>query len=240
MRTDYSLWLAEQKYAENTQAAQIARVKKIEENYGDLENHYIQGTYSAILNTLEYSTADQRQNKKNPSKIVFSGDIRNNLQSYKSAAVRYLKFLENNSNKPNTPLVINENSPSPPEEPSQKLSLERDMQAALRRNITSLAPNLRIIDDGAERSVTSGLIDITCEDEKSIIVIELKAGKADSRAIGQILGYMGDLQVEENDKPIRGILVAHDFDQRVKSAARVTPSLTLKKYSIEFKFTDAD
>jgi endonuclease len=34
MRPDYLKWLAEQKYAENTQVAQINRVKKVEEYYG--------------------------------------------------------------------------------------------------------------------------------------------------------------------------------------------------------------
>src|SRR5690606_30952197 len=103
-------------------------------------------------------------------------------------------------------------------------------------DIACLEHSLKIIDDGAERAVDSGLIDITCEDGNSIVVVELKAGKADSRAIGQILGYMGDLQ-EEEDKPVRGILVAHGFDRRAKAAARVVPALTLKRYSIEFKFT---
>ena len=111
------------------------------------------------------------------------------------------------------------------------------MQAALRGKITSLDPYLRIIDDGAERAVSSGLIDITCEDNSSLVVVELKAGKADSRAIGQILGYMGDLQ-EESGKTVRGILIAHDFDQRAKSAARVVPTLTLKRYSIAFNFSN--
>ena len=113
------------------------------------------------------------------------------------------------------------------------------MQVALRHNIKNLNPDLKIIDDGAERSVNSGFIDITCEDTKNIVVVELKAGKADSRAIGQILGYMGDLQ-EEEEKSVRGILVAHDFDRRAKAAARVVPTLELKKYSIEFKFTAED
>ena len=51
---------------------------------------------------------------------------------------------------------------------------------------------------------------------------------------------MGDLQEEESGKKVRGILVAHDFDKRVKAAARVVPTLTLKKYSIEFKFMTED
>lgn len=121
-------------------------------------------------------------------------------------------------------------------EERQRLSLERDMQAALRQNISSLEDSLEIIDDGAERAVNSGLIDITCSDGDGIVVIELKAGKADSRSIGQILGYMGDVQSEEDGRKVRGILVAHDFDKRAKAAAKVVPTLTLKRYSIEFKF----
>ena len=84
----------------------------------------------------------------------------------------------------------------------------------------------------------SGRIDITCEDstDGALVVVELKAGKADSRAVGQILGYMGDLMAEEGGKSIRGILVAHEFDIRTKSAARTTPQLALMRYSVEFRF----
>jgi len=238
MREDYPEWLIEQKYAENTQKAQIARVKKVEEHYGDLEEHLKRNSYQEVINSLEYSTQDEKSDKQNPSKIKFNGNIRNNLQSYKNAAVRYKKFLEGNDFRTvsSEDTKVRDDDLPNNEYANQKLSLERDMQAALRHNIKNLNPDLKIIDDGAERSVDSGFIDITCKDAKSIIVVELKAGKADSRAIGQILGYMGDLQ-EEEETPVRGILVAHDFDKRAKAAARVVPTLELKKYSIEFKFT---
>ena len=242
MRQDYPLWLAEQKYSDNTQTAQIHRVKKVEERYGNLDDHFANGTYQDVTDSLEYSTQDERANKPNPSKINFDGNVRNNLQSYKNAVVRYRKFLNDSGFQGGSiearELIKNSDIITSGEESIQRFSLERDMQAALRRNVMSLDPDLRIIDDGAERAVSSGLIDITCEDNSSLVVVELKAGKADSRAIGQILGYMGDLQDEESGKSVRGILVAHDFDQRAKSAARVVPTLTLKKYSIEFKFSD--
>lgn len=243
MRPDYPRWLAEQKYSDNTQAAQIHRVKKVEEHYGNLDEHFSSGTYQEVIDSLEYSTNDERTNKPNPSKIKFDGNIRNNLQSYKNAVVRYRKFLNDNTFQGGSVEVIEARESGDiltvSEESMQRFSLERDMQAALRGNISSLDPELRIIDDGAERAVSSGLIDITCEDRNSIVVVELKAGKADSRAIGQILGYMGDLH-EEEARPVRGILVAHDFDQRAKSAAKVVPALVLKKYSIEFTFMDTE
>lgn len=245
MRADYPLWLTEQKYSDNTQAAQIHRVKKVEEYYGSLDDRFASGTYQEVIDSLEYSTNDERSNKPNPSKIKFDGNIRNNLQSYKNAVVRYRKFLNDNGfqggaidNKMASD--IDEVDTLTGESAYQRFSLERDMQAALRRNIASLDSALKIIDDGAERAVDSGLIDITCDDGEAIVVVELKAGKADSRAIGQILGYMGDLQEEENGRSVRGILVAHDFDRRAKAAAKVVPALTLKKYSIEFKFISED
>jgi hypothetical protein len=240
MRPDYPKWLAEQQYSEATQSMQLYRVKKVEDAYGSLDEHYKKGTYDGVIAALQYSTNDERVNKPNPSKLKFEGNIRNNLQSYKNAAVRYRKFLCDGEFEGGSPQieVPDENmSPGFAEETSQqRLSLERDMQAALRRNIASLDSALKIIDDGAERAVDSGFIDITCDDSKAIVVVELKAGKADSRAIGQILGYMGNLQEEEGGKAVRGILVAHSFDKRAKAAARVVPTLTLKTYSIEFKF----
>ena len=238
MRQDYPQWLAEQKYAEGTQTAQIHRVKKVEEHYGDLEERFTNNTYQDVINSLQYSTADERENKPNPSKISFNGNIRNNLQSYKNAAVRYRKFLSGDDFReiPAETSRASSDSKIKSELIDQKFSLERDMQAMLRQNIKSLDQNLVVIDDGAERSVDSGLIDITCKDGNSVVAVELKAGKADSRAIGQILGYMGDLQ-EEEGSPVRGILVAHDFDKRTRAAARIVPNLELKKYSIEFKFT---
>jgi hypothetical protein len=244
MRADYTRWLTEQQYADNTKAAQLHRVKKVEESYGNLDEHFANGTYDGVINALKYSRADEKANKPNPSKIKFDGNIRNNLQSYKNAVVRYRKFLNDigfqKAPIPQQDLREKNETLSDAESNRQRLSLERDMQAALRRNIASLDPSLKIIDDGSERAVDSGLIDITCDDGKAIVVVEIKAGQADNRAIGQILGYMGDLLEEEDGRPVRGILVAHDFDKRTKAAARVVPTLSLRKYSIEFKFTPAD
>lgn len=237
MRANYPLWLSEQKYTENVQRSRISELKKVEASYGDLDKHFQNGTLKNILSELEYSKHDERINKPNPSKIIINGNIRNGLQSYKNALALYQKFLNGMQfyGVPFVPESLGDETDII-EESVHRFSLERDMQAALRKNIKSLDPKLKIIDEGAERAVSSGLIDITCEDNKSLVVIELKAGKADSRAIGQILGYMGDLQEAENETPVRGILVAHDFDKRARAAARVVPTLTLKKYSIEFQF----
>ncbi len=250
MRIDYKGWLEERQYDTATITAQLHRAGRVEDCYGDLESHYREGTLQGIIDELKYSAEDERQNKPNPSKIPFIGNARKNLASYKNAVVLYRKFLaggwENSDvDAPKATAIIAPSLVSvqtaqiaadTPER--QRFSLERDMQSMLRRDIESLGNTLLIIDDGAERSVDSGLIDITCSDSEdgAIVVVELKADKADSRAIGQILGYMGDLFIEEEGKTVRGILVAHDFDKRAKAAARVVPTLKLVKYSVSFRF----
>jgi hypothetical protein len=113
--------------------------------------------------------------------------------------------------------------------------IERDLQAALRSHIEQLEQGLKITDGGKEKTVESGRIDITAEDKNgATVVIELKASEADRDAIGQILGYMGDLTHDKNF--VRGILVAGEFSPRAIAAARVVPNLRLKKYSFNFAF----
>ena len=94
MRSDFSIWLDLQQYAENTKFSQLHRVKKVEEAYGDLDQHLANSTYDTVISSLQYSTADERANRPNPSKLAFEGNIRSNLQSYKSAAMRYRRFLQ--------------------------------------------------------------------------------------------------------------------------------------------------
>ena len=117
--------------------------------------------------------------------------------------------------------------------------LERDMQSALRQNIGQLESGLRIVDGGSERHTGGGWIDITAEDrEGNPVVIELKADLARPESIAQVLAYMTSL-VEEEQKLVRGILVAADFHPRVILAAKSVPNLQLKKYSFRFSFDDA-
>lgn len=114
--------------------------------------------------------------------------------------------------------------------------LEADMQRALRSQLDSLEEGLAVADNGQERRVAIGRIDITARDQAGQwVVVELKAGRATHHAVSQILSYMGALAEEEN-APVRGILVAEDFDDRARYAAKNLPSLKLYKYAYRFSF----
>ncbi|MDE2843046.1 MAG: endonuclease NucS [Chloroflexota bacterium] len=126
------------------------------------------------------------------------------------------------------------------EDPSDeaRFRLERDLQKALRSNIQQLEAGLKIIDGGSEQSVGTGRIDITAKDsEGCLVVIELKAGRANLAAIGQLLSYMGS-EISEQCSAVRGILIASDFDPRLVAAAKAVPNVSLVAYSHQFSFRE--
>ncbi len=246
MRADYRQWLVRQKYDPGTVTAQMHRAGRVEKHYGDLDAHYAADRLDAVVASLTYTTEDKRRARPNPSKIPFEGDIRNNLASYKNAIERYRRFRDSGGEMLSDDLLVAPESKASPgqasvtadtDELGQRIGLERDMQAALRLAIDELEPGMTVIDEGAERFVESGRIDITCRDAAgAIVVIELKAGPAGQRAVAQVLSYMGDMVLEEPDTPVRGILVASDFDRKAIAASRMAPALKLVAYGVKFSF----
>lgn len=239
MRNDYADWLVAQGYNENTCNTQKNHIRQIERYYGDLDARISNGEFDDLIAEFTFTLADERMGRENPTKVEFSGRNYTRLQSLKGAIKRYAQFLAGGDEHGYGAGL----DASPTDAPSldgadkQRFALERDMQTSLRDGIGGLEAGLSIVDDGVERSVDSGFIDILCEDEQgSLVVVELKAGKTDARVVGQILGYMGDLIVEGDAEKVRGIIVAHEFDKRTVSAARAIPNLKLVTYSISFTF----
>lgn len=238
MRSDYSEWLAVQGYNENTCSTQSSHIRQIEKFYGELDSLISAVGLDHLVQEFTYTLDDERAGRLNPTKVEFSGRSYTRLQSLKGAIKRYARFLsEGYVSEVEEAISPELEERQGEQENKQRFALERDMQVALRENIALLAPGLEIIDEGAERSVDTGFIDILCVDAaKQAVVIELKAGKTDARVVGQILGYMGDLIAEDEFDMVEGIIVAHDFDKRTQAAARAIPNLKLVKYAISFTF----
>src|SRR5260221_594351 len=96
MRTDFLKWL-ELRYAPKVAASRASNVSRIEQEYGDLETIYRDSGFSGVNDQLTYSSADERNNRPNPSKIRIDGNIRNGLATYKSSLVLYESFLRDKS-----------------------------------------------------------------------------------------------------------------------------------------------
>lgn len=226
---NYRGWLEEQGYGPNTVATQTSLKKRLEEAYGSLDLAAI----DELLTALRYSADDARARRPDPSKLRIGGDLVKGLASFRSALRYYARFLSSGTTAAG-PLTEADTADQADPEYRQRIGLERDLQTWLRRSIGDVEAGLDIVDDGVERAVASGFIDITARDADGVLaVFELKADVADRNAVGQILSYMGDLQEDEGG-PVRGILVAHDFTEKARAAARMVPSLTLRKYAVRF------
>ena len=241
---EYRNWLAMQGREPSTQNTSVSVIRRIENAYGDLEQEFALSGLESILADLAYSKSDQKNNDPNPSKVQIDGDVYNGLSSVRTHLNYYRRFLESISTKAAVAEVIASSSATlqtqaelPEADPPEAiLSLEKDLNAALRQNIAQIEPGLTVIDGGKERIVASGKIDILAQDTQGRkLVIELKAVKAPRDSVAQVLAYMGDIQAESGGD-VRGLLIAPDFDPRAVSAARMVPALALQRFSFVFSF----
>ena len=239
MKEGFRAWL-KSNYTANSAATHYSQAKKVEEFYGNLDDIFDSGEIESIATELNYSSQDVKLGKPNPSKIPAGNNLYTNLAAYKSSLRCYAKYRENEPEF-NSETVIEIAGQAIKEKlEGKQFELERHLQSELRREIEQLEPGLEIIDQGLERSVESGFIDILARDAVgALVVIELKAGMAKREAVGQITGYMGDLIGEEPSTPIRGILVAAEFDKSCLSGVRAIPTLKLKRYRFSFTFEEA-
>ena len=234
----FKTWLAAN-YTQNSAATHFSQAKKVDEAYGDLDVIVDEGRVESVAAELNYSSHDAKVGKANPSKISAGNNLYTNLAAYKSSLRCYAKFREMEPEFNSEVAVEVAGEAIKQKLEGKQFELERHLQAELRKEIGQLEPGLQIIDDGLERSVESGFIDILARDEVgALVVIELKAGLAKREAVGQIAGYMGDLMSEEPETSVRGILVAADFDKSCQSGVRAIPSLKLKRYRFSFTFED--
>lgn len=108
MRSDYEAWLRSESYDAGTVAAQLARVSRVEAHYGDLDAHYAADRLASLMETLRYSTDDERRARANPTHIPINGNLRNNLASYRSALSFYRRFRDSGR----TPVAASDATPA--------------------------------------------------------------------------------------------------------------------------------
>jgi restriction system protein len=103
------------------------------------------------------------------------------------------------------------------EDPSS-FALEKHLEDFLVKNWSStlLGENYNIVEEngeliGQQYSTDTGPIDILAisKDEKEILVIELKKGRASDAVVGQVLRYMGFIssEVAESNQIVKGVLL---------------------------------
>jgi len=234
----FRVWLGD-RYAASSASTSMSCAKRVEDSYGDLDDHFENDKFENLLSSLRYSLTDSKAEVPNPTNLEIDGNPYNVLNNCRSAIRNYRDFKENPDSHELTAGAAIELAGELIKEKKEgkQFEIERHLQAALRLEIGQIQRGLSVVDGGTERSVDSGFIDILAEDDDgNLVVLELKRGLAKRESIGQILGYMGDLKNEEPETEVRGILIAADFDKSCRSTVAIVPSLELLRYRFDFKF----
>lgn len=96
---------------------------------------------------------------------------------------------------------------------------------------------------GQQFPTDTGPIDIFAisKDKKTLLVVELKKGRASDVVVGQILRYMGYVQDElaEENQTVRGAIIALEDDPRLRRALAMVPNIEFYRYQISFKLLKA-
>ena len=180
------------------------------------------------------------KNKRPPLPDVLWDKTNKSADSHRSAAYRYCEFLRERDGFDVADIDDDQDNLVSTFD-TERFSIEADLQSSLRQNLNQLEPDLTIADNGSERTVATGRMDILARDSAGVNwVIELKAGTANEQAIGQLMAYMNALAEEEQIDigDIRGMLIAHDFNDKARHSARMIPAIKLKRYGITFSFDD--
>jgi Holliday junction resolvase-like predicted endonuclease len=83
-----------------------------------------------------------------------------------------------------------------------------------------------------------GIIDLLVRDkaDKGYVVIELKRNQTSDDTIGQVARYMGWVTEKKGENvPVKGIIIAGAFDDRMYYAAKQVPNTTIYSYEVDFK-----
>lgn len=96
---------------------------------------------------------------------------------------------------------------------------------------------------GQQFPTDTGPIDILAiaKDRRTILVVELKKGRASDAAVGQVQRYMGYVKEElaEPGQAVRGAIVALEDDPRLRRALAVAPGIDFYRYEVAFSLFEA-
>jgi restriction system protein len=92
---------------------------------------------------------------------------------------------------------------------------------------------------GQQYPTDTGAIDILAvsKDNRELLVVELKKGRASDVVVGQIQRYMGYVldELAEPGQTVRGIVIAMENDLRLRRALRVAPNIDFYRYQVSFR-----
>lgn len=126
------------------------------------------------------------------------------------------------------------------------MQMERDLENYLVNNLHLIDKDLKLYTSdegksGRQYNTEVGPIDLLCKMKDDFVVIELKKGRSGDQVVGQISRYIGWVKEKlANGKNVRGTIIVHDFDPKLKYAVLANPIIDLKYYQIKIDFVTED
>ena len=170
----------------------------------------------------------------------YEEDGNRNAAGWRNAIGRYSEFFADQ--------LVESNGETPPETTNtanaarSNFGYERDLQRTFCSQISALFPEHKIL--GREYPVRNRWIDVLLEhtDSKNLLVVELKAGKADFAVFGQISMYIGMLRKQPglSERKIEGIIIANAIDDGLLYACETSPDISVKTYRMSIELEDSD
>lgn len=179
------------------------------------------------------------------SRSDMSIELRNSTGSIGtvSTITQYAAEIESLIGNVKAPII--QSTDSTVEDPTV-FALEKHLEDFLVKNwkSTKLGKNYDIYEEdgeliGQQYPSDTGKLDILAisKDKKTLLVVELKKGRASDSVVGQIQRYMGYVKEElaEPDQDVRGVIIALEDDLRIKRALSVTSGIEFYRYKVSFK-----
>jgi restriction system protein len=92
---------------------------------------------------------------------------------------------------------------------------------------------------GQQYQTDTGPLDILAisKDKKTLLVVELKKGRASDVVVGQTMRYMGYVKDElaEEGQSVKGAIIALEDDTRIRRALSMMPDIVFYRYQVSFK-----
>lgn len=131
-------------------------------------------------------------------------------------------------------------------EDSTAFAMENQLEEFLVSNwqATELGKHYDIFEEdgeaiGRQYLTDTGRMDILAisKDRETLLVVELKRGKASDRVVGQVQRYMGFVKEElaEPGQTVKGAIIALEDDLRIRRALSVAANIDFYRYEISFK-----
>ena len=122
---------------------------------------------------------------------------------------------------------------------SSEFAYEHDLRDYLARNLHLIEPGLRLYDEegvnGIEFPAGGRFIDILAVDcQGNYVVVELKVSRGYDRTVGQLLRYIGWIELHHADagQSVRGVIVAKEVTADLRLACRRVVGIRLFEYEL--------